>query len=161
MSGDIATNRKALRDYHISDKYECGLELKGTEVKSIRDGKVNIADGYARIENGQAFLYGCHIEPWQTAGASGTTFLSGGVEVASAALADVYPLLVFGKDAYAIVPLQGANAVKPAVMNPGTPTKGDELGQRGFVSWKAWQATAILNDSWMARYEVLATANPA
>ena len=60
MSGDIATNRKALRDYHISDKYECGLELKGTEVKSIRDGKVN--------ENGQAFLYGCHIQPWQTAG---------------------------------------------------------------------------------------------
>ena len=68
MSADIASNRKARRDYHISDTYECGIELKGTEVKSIRDGKANIADGYARIENGQAFLYGCHIQPWQTAG---------------------------------------------------------------------------------------------
>ena len=65
---DIATNRKALRDYHISDTYECGIELKGTEVKSIRDGKANIADAYVRIEKGQAFLYGCHIQPWQTAG---------------------------------------------------------------------------------------------
>ena len=68
MSADIATNRKARRDYHISDTYECGIELKGTEVKSIRAGKVNIAEGYARIENGQVFLYGCHIQPWQTAG---------------------------------------------------------------------------------------------
>jgi len=68
MSKDIATNRKARRDYHISETFECGIELKGTEVKSIRDGKANIADGYARIENSQAFLYGCHIQPWQTAG---------------------------------------------------------------------------------------------
>ncbi len=68
MSADISNNRKARRDYHISDAYECGIELKGTEVKSIRDGKVNIADAFARIENGQAFLYGCHIQPWQTAG---------------------------------------------------------------------------------------------
>ena len=45
MSADIATNRKARRDYHISDTYECGIELKGTEVKSIRAGKVNIAEG--------------------------------------------------------------------------------------------------------------------
>lgn len=68
MSADISNNRKARRDYHISDVYEAGIELKGTEVKSIREGKVNIADSYARIENGQAMLYGCHIQPWQTAG---------------------------------------------------------------------------------------------
>ena len=68
MSADISNNRKARRDYHISDVYEAGIELKGTEVKSIRDGKINIADAYARIENGQAMLYGCHIQPWQTAG---------------------------------------------------------------------------------------------
>jgi len=68
MSADIASNRKARRDYHITDTYECGIELKGTEVKSIRAGKVNIADGYARIEGCQVFLYGCHIQPWQTAG---------------------------------------------------------------------------------------------
>ena len=68
MSADIASNRKARRDYHISDTYECGIELKGTELKSIRAGKVNIAEAYARIEGGQVFLYGCHIQPWQTAG---------------------------------------------------------------------------------------------
>ena len=68
MSSEIATNRKARRDYHISDTYEAGLELRGTEVKSIRAGKMNIADAFARVEKGQVFLYGCDIQPWQTAG---------------------------------------------------------------------------------------------
>lgn len=68
MSKDIATNRKAGRDFHILEKHEAGLELKGTEVKSIRAGKVNIADAFARVENGQVFLYGCDIQPWETAG---------------------------------------------------------------------------------------------
>ena len=65
---DIAKNKKALRDFHIIDKYECGIELRGTEVKSIRDGKANIRDAFARVEGGQVFLYGCDIQPWQTAG---------------------------------------------------------------------------------------------
>jgi SsrA-binding protein len=68
MSADIATNRKAGRDFHILDKYEAGLELKGTEVKSIRAGKVNVSDAFARVENNQVFLYGCDIQPWETAG---------------------------------------------------------------------------------------------
>jgi SsrA-binding protein len=68
MSKEIATNRKAGRDFHILEKYEAGLELKGTEVKSIRAGKINVSDAYARIENNQLFLYGCDIQPWQTAG---------------------------------------------------------------------------------------------
>ena len=68
MKGEIATNRKAQRDYHISDKYEAGIELRGTEVKSIRAGKINIADAFARVDRGQLFLYGCDIQPWQTAG---------------------------------------------------------------------------------------------
>ena len=58
MSSDISTNKKARRDYEILDTYECGMELKGTEVKSIRAGKVNIADSFARVENGQMLLYG-------------------------------------------------------------------------------------------------------
>lgn len=65
---EIATNRKAVRDYHISDKYEAGLELKGTEVKSIRAGKINVADAFARVEGNQVMLYGCDIQPWETAG---------------------------------------------------------------------------------------------
>ncbi|MDP0490734.1 MAG: SsrA-binding protein SmpB [Verrucomicrobiota bacterium JB023] len=68
MSGDVANNKKALRDFHILERIECGIELRGTEVKSIREGKVNIADAFARVEGGQVFLYGCHIQPWQTAG---------------------------------------------------------------------------------------------
>ncbi len=67
MSTEIATNRKAGRDYHILEKYEAGIELKGTEVKSIRAGKINVADAFARVENNQVFLYGCDIQPWQTA----------------------------------------------------------------------------------------------
>ena len=67
MSAEISSNRKALRDFHISDKYEAGIELKGTEVKSIRAGKVNISDAFARVEKGQLFLYGCDIQPWETA----------------------------------------------------------------------------------------------
>ena len=68
MSAEIATNRKAGRDFHILEKFEAGLELKGTEVKSIRAGKVNIADAYARVEKGQVFIHGCDIQPWETAG---------------------------------------------------------------------------------------------
>lgn len=68
MSADIANNRKARRDYHISETYEAGLELRGTEVKSIRAGKLNISDAFARVDGGQLFLYGCDIQPWQTAG---------------------------------------------------------------------------------------------
>ncbi len=66
-TGEISTNRKARRDYHITDKYEAGIELRGTEVKSIRDGKINISDAFARVERGQLFLYGCDIQPWETA----------------------------------------------------------------------------------------------
>ncbi|MEW5700719.1 MAG: SsrA-binding protein SmpB [Candidatus Zixiibacteriota bacterium] len=63
----IATNRKANFRYEILDTFEAGLVLVGTEVKSLRDGKCNLKEGYARIENGQAWLVGVHI-PEYTAG---------------------------------------------------------------------------------------------
>lgn len=59
---EIATNRKALRDYHIVDRFEAGIQLLGTEVKSIRQGKLNIADAFARVEKGQVWLYNCDIQ---------------------------------------------------------------------------------------------------
>lgn len=68
MNTDVAKNKKALRDFHILSRIECGIELRGTEVKSIREGKANIRDAFARVEKGQVFLYGCDIQPWQTAG---------------------------------------------------------------------------------------------
>ena len=67
MAAESITNRKALRDYHILDRYEAGIELKGSEVKSIRAGKANISDAFARIENGEAFLYNADIQPYERA----------------------------------------------------------------------------------------------
>lgn len=64
---EIATNRKAARDYHILEKYEAGLELRGTEVKSIRLGKLNISDAFARVERGQVWLYNCDIQTYDKA----------------------------------------------------------------------------------------------
>ncbi len=61
----IASNRAAFHEYFVLDKVEAGLALLGTEVKSIREGKVNIKDGFIRIEGGQAFLENVHIQPWE------------------------------------------------------------------------------------------------
>ncbi len=67
MPGDILTNRKALRDYFILEQFEAGLELHGTEVKSIRAGHVNFADSFARVEGTQIFLHGLSILPYEKA----------------------------------------------------------------------------------------------
>ena len=64
----IATNRKAFRDYEIINKKEAGIELLGTEVKSMRAGKMNISDSYAVIENGQVYLVNLHISPYESSG---------------------------------------------------------------------------------------------
>lgn len=63
-SSEIATNRKGLRDFHILARYEAGLSLKGTEVKSIRGGLANLNGAFARVEHGQVFLYGLDIQPY-------------------------------------------------------------------------------------------------
>ena len=57
-------NRKALYDYTISDTYEAGIVLTGTEIKSIRDGKANLKDSYAIIKKGECFILGMHISPY-------------------------------------------------------------------------------------------------
>ena len=60
----VATNRKAFHNFSILETYETGLVLKGTEVKSLRESQVNFKDCYASIENGEAWLIGCHITPY-------------------------------------------------------------------------------------------------
>jgi SsrA-binding protein len=60
----IATNRKARHEYEILETYEAGLALKGTEVKSLREGQVNFKDSYAAISREEAWLVGCHIAPY-------------------------------------------------------------------------------------------------
>ncbi len=60
----IAVNRKARHDYEVIDTYEAGIVLLGTEVKSLRAGKANLKDSYARIKNGELWLFGLHISPY-------------------------------------------------------------------------------------------------
>ncbi|NEO58506.1 MAG: SsrA-binding protein SmpB [Okeania sp. SIO3B5] len=64
----ISDNRQARFNYHIIETYEAGVALQGTEVKSIREGKVNLRDGYALIRNNEAWLLNVHISPYQKAG---------------------------------------------------------------------------------------------
>ncbi|MBQ5683343.1 MAG: SsrA-binding protein SmpB [Peptococcaceae bacterium] len=61
----ITENRKARHDYTIEESFEAGIELKGTEVKSMRAGKANLKDSFAIIENGELYLYGMHISPYE------------------------------------------------------------------------------------------------
>ncbi len=61
----IANNKKAYHDFFIEEKYEAGLVLHGTEVKSLRQGKCSIKESFIRIENGEMFIYGMHISPYE------------------------------------------------------------------------------------------------
>ena len=67
MNKVVATNRKAQRDYSILETIEAGIELKGSEVKSIRAGKINLNDSFARFEGSQIILYNTHISPYEEA----------------------------------------------------------------------------------------------
>jgi len=60
----VSTNKKAYHDYHIEETYEAGIALTGTEVKSIRDGRVNLKESYARIKDGELFIVNAHISPY-------------------------------------------------------------------------------------------------
>jgi len=60
----VVTNRKAYHDYFIEEKFEAGIMLQGTEVKSIREGRVNLQDSYASVKGAEVFLHHCHITPY-------------------------------------------------------------------------------------------------
>ncbi len=62
----IAHNRRARHEFTIDDTFEAGLVLTGTEIKSVRARKVNLADAYVRIDRGEAWVFGMHIAPWET-----------------------------------------------------------------------------------------------
>ena len=61
----VITNRKARYDYFVLERYECGIVLKGPEVKSIRNGRANLQDGYARLDDGEVWLFGMHVSPYE------------------------------------------------------------------------------------------------
>jgi SsrA-binding protein len=66
----IADNRKAFHDYHVLDTWEAGVVLLGTEVKAIREGRVNLRDSYARLESGEVWLMNVHISPYSHTGSA-------------------------------------------------------------------------------------------
>lgn len=101
--------------------------------------------GYVRFILSNIFV------PYPDAGGATSTMVS-----TSGSNADVYPLLILGKNAAGTVALKGANAITPTVINP-TPSKSDPLGQRGSMGWKTYSTAIILNDAWMAVAEVAAT----
>lgn len=61
----VANNKKAYHDYFIEEKYECGIALHGTEVKSLRMGKCSIKESFVRIENGEVYVYGMHVSSYE------------------------------------------------------------------------------------------------
>src|SRR5262245_62128110 len=67
---NVAENRKAYHDYHLLETFEAGIVLLGTEVKAIREGRVNLRDSFARLENGEVFLYNVNISPYSHRGYS-------------------------------------------------------------------------------------------
>src|SRR6476659_2295084 len=67
---NIAENRKAFHDFHLLETFECGIVLLGTEVKAIREGRVNLRDSFARVEDGEVFLFNVHISPYSHRGSA-------------------------------------------------------------------------------------------
>lgn len=65
--GPVIRNRKALHDYHILDRWEAGIALRGSEVKSLREGKANLRDAYATVRDGEIYLINAHISPYDPA----------------------------------------------------------------------------------------------
>ena len=91
------------------------------------------------------------------ASAGGTASTNGTISTDGTS-SDVYPIVIVGKESYGLIPLKGAGAITPMVLNPSTPRGGDPLGQRGSVAWKAYYVAKVLNEGWMARIETAASA---
>lgn len=101
----IANNKKAYHDYFILEKYEAGLVLHGTEVKSLRMGKCSIKEAFIRVENGEMFIYGMHISPYE----KGNIFNKDPLRVRKLLLHKKEILKIFGKmkeKGNTVVPLQ-------------------------------------------------------
>jgi N4-gp56 family major capsid protein len=100
------------------------------------------------------YILSADLDPFLAAGSSTLN----GMVAADSTNVDVYPILFFGMDAYGVVAIRGQGAVSPTVIPVGQKTKDDPLGQRGYVGWKTWFASLILNQTWMARLEVGVTS---
>ena len=101
----IANNKKAYHDFFIDETYECGIALHGTEVKSMRMGKCSIKEAFVRIEDGEVFVYGMHVSPYE----KGNIFNKDPLRVRKLLLHKKEILKIFGKmkeQGITVVPLQ-------------------------------------------------------
>lgn len=101
----IANNKKAYHDFFIDEKYETGIALHGTEVKSLRMGKCSIKEAFVRIENGEVFIYGMHVSPYE----KGNIFNKDPLRVKKLLMHRREIMKLFGKvkeKGYTLVPLQ-------------------------------------------------------
>ena len=101
----VANNKKAYHDYFIDEKYEAGIELFGTEVKSVRMGKCSVKEAFVKIENGQVYVYGMHISPYE----KGNIFNKDPLRVRKLLLHKAEIMKLIGKvsqKGYTLVPLQ-------------------------------------------------------
>ena len=101
----VANNKKAYHDYFIDEKYEAGIELFGTEVKSVRMGKCSVKEAFVKIENGQVYVYGMHISPHE----KGNIFNKDPLRVRKLLLHKAEIMKLNGKvtqKGYTLVPLQ-------------------------------------------------------
>ncbi len=100
----IAQNKKAFHDYFVDESFEAGIELAGTEVKSLRQGKVNLKDSWCNIVDGELFLNGCHISPYE----QGNIFNKDPMRVRRLLMHKREIMRLFGfvkQDGYSIIPL--------------------------------------------------------
>ncbi|MBP7211635.1 SsrA-binding protein SmpB [bacterium] len=101
----IATNRKAFHDFTIFDKFNAGIVLFGTEIKSMRKNGVSLKDGFVKVEDGEVFLYNCHISPYE----QGNRYNQDPIRVRKLLLTKKEILKIYTKvkkDGYTVVPIE-------------------------------------------------------
>lgn len=142
---DVESDIRNLKDFTPVAKYGSRQPVSEHEIGSVEDVR---------------YVLSPELAPWADAGGAATGGGDPAVPVLSTSgtNADVYPILYLGQHAFGCVPLKGANAITPMVLNPNTPRGGDPLGQRGNVSWKTYFTAVILNENWMARMETAVSA---
>ncbi len=135
---DLETTIRGFTGFVPVENYSASMQAMPGEIGKVEDVR---------------YILTTICTPWADAGGE-----KGSMSSTSGIKADVYPVLIFARDAFATVALKGKNSVVPMVLNPNTPRGGDPLGQRGSVAWKTWHTAVILNDAWMCRVECAVAA---
>ncbi|RMD93750.1 MAG: N4-gp56 family major capsid protein [Alphaproteobacteria bacterium] len=134
---DVAADIRGLTGFVPAEEYARRKLVHDNELGKVEDIR---------------FVCSADFDPWADAGGS-----AGSMKSTSGTNADVYPVVVFGQDAFAAVSLAGYGSVEPSIIPANKRDKSDPLGQRGIVSWKTYFASTILNDAWVHRLEVAVT----